>query len=141
MQTIDQLWLKWRDTFWQFFRFGIVGFVGFIVDWAMLHVGMDLIGLDPVAAGLFSFPFAVTATWIGNRVYTFKDAKPMSCAEQFTKFAIVCAVGLGFNRGTYSTLVTFVPLVHDFPVLGLLAGTAAGMFFNFFASKKHVFGA
>ncbi|MDD4615500.1 MAG: GtrA family protein [Alphaproteobacteria bacterium] len=139
MQVINDLWARGRGTFWQFFRFGIVGFVGFIVDWAMLHVGIDLLGLGRVAAGLFSFPFAVTATWIGNRTYTFKDAKPMPVCKQFSKFALVCAVGLSFNRGTYSFLVTFVPLVHDFPVLGLLAGTAAGMFFNFFASKKHVF--
>jgi putative flippase GtrA len=60
--------------------------------------------------------------------------------KQLTKFAIVCAIGLVFNRGTYSLLVSTIPVVYEYPVIGLLGGTAAGMFFNFFAARKHVFG-
>jgi putative flippase GtrA len=129
----------WKETAEQFFKFGIIGFVGFIVDAAFLYVGIDALGLGRVAAGFFSFPFAVTATWVGNRLFTFRDASPMPAAKQLAKFAFICAIGLLFNRGTYSLLVTFVPFVYRYPVIGLLAGTSAGMFFNFFASKKHVF--
>jgi len=130
----------WLETARQFFKFGIVGAVGFGVDTVMLYFGIGVLGLGRVAAGLFSFPFAVTATWIGNRVYTFPEAQPMSAAKQLAKFAIVCAIGLVFNRGTYSLLVTTIHFVYDYPVIGLLGGTAAGMFFNFFAARKHVFG-
>jgi putative flippase GtrA len=130
-----------RNLALQFFKFGIIGALGFVVDSVMLYVGIDALGLGRVAAGLFSFPFAVTATWIGNRFFTFRDARPMPAARQFTKFALVCAIGLVFNRGTYSILVSTVPYVYAYPLIGLLAGTGAGMFFNFFASKKHVFGA
>jgi putative flippase GtrA len=134
-----EAWEYWLGTARQFFKFGIVGFVGFVVDWAMLHVGISALGLGRVAAGLFSFPFAVTATWIGNRRFTFREAAPMPAMKQLAKFAFVCAIGLVFNRGTYSLLVSTIPLVYDYPVIGLLAGTAAGMFFNFFAARKHVF--
>jgi putative flippase GtrA len=130
----------WEETARQFFKFGVVGVVGFIVDTAMLYYGIHMLGMERVAAGLFSFPFAVTATWLGNRLFTFKNAPPMSAAKQLAKFTLVCAVGLVFNRGTYSLLVTSIPLVYDYPVIGLLAGTGAGMFFNFFASRRHVFG-
>ncbi|NTU76847.1 MAG: GtrA family protein, partial [Alphaproteobacteria bacterium] len=123
----------------QFTKFGIVGVLGFIVDTVFLYLGIEALGLSRVAAGMFSFPFAVTATWIGNRVFTFRHAKKEPLAKQWGKFAVVCAIGLVFNRGTYSLLVSIVPIVYDYPVLGLLAGTAAGMFFNFFASKKLVF--
>lgn len=130
----------WLLTAKQFFKFGIVGVVGFIVDTVMLYAGIHALGLSRVAAGLFSFPFAVTATWIGNRVYTFRDAVHLPPMQQLAKFAVICAVGLVFNRGTYSLMVSTIPFVYDYPVLGLLGGTAAGMFFNFFASRRHVFG-
>jgi putative flippase GtrA len=82
----------------------------------------------------------VTTTWIGNRRFTFRDAKPMRATKQLAKFAIVCAVGLIFNRGTYALLVNYVSFIYDYPIIGILAGTGVGMFFNFFAAKKHVFG-
>jgi len=130
----------WIGTSRQFFKFGIVGVIGFAVDTAMLYFGIHLLDLTRVEAGLFSFPFAVSSTWIGNRIYTFRDAPPMPAVKQLAKFSFVCAIGLVFNRGTYTLLVSTIPVVFDYPVLGLLAGTVAGMFFNFFASRKHVFG-
>lgn len=128
-----------NETSRQFFKFGIVGVVGFAVDTAFLYLGIDALGLGRVAAGFFAFPFAVTVTWIGNRLYTFRDAPHEPPAKQWAKFASVCAVGIVFNRGTYTLMVSFIPFVYAAPVLGLLGGTAAGMFFNFFASKRLVF--
>ena len=130
----------WTSTVRQFGKFGIVGALGFIVDSGLLYFGIYVLGLGHDAAGLFSFPFAVTFTWIGNRLFTFRDAPRMPMAKQWAKFAAVCAIGLVFNRGTYILLNHTVPLVYSYPVLGLLAGTAAGMFFNFFAARRHVFG-
>ena len=130
----------WRATARQFFKFGVVGVAGFAVDNAMLYFGIYALDMGRVAAGFFSFPFAVTATWAGNRAFTFRDAPPMPAAKQWAKFAAVCAVGIVFNRGTYILLVSTVPFVYAHPFLGLLAGTGTGMFFNFFASRRHVFG-
>ena len=128
------------ETCRQFVKFGMVGVVGFAVDSAMLYVGIDGLGLKPVAAGFFSFPFSVTTTWIGNRLFTFRHAPKTPAARQLAKFAGICAVGLVFNRGTYSLLVSLVPLIYANPIIGLLAGTGVSMFFNFFTAKKHVFG-
>ena len=123
----------------QFLKFGMVGVAGFIVDTFFLYIGIDGLGLGRVAAGFFSFPFAVTVTWAGNRLFTFRGAQHEPMAKQWSKFAAVCVVGIVFNRGTYSLLVSTIPLVYDYPVIGLLGGTAAGMFFNFFASRRLVF--
>ncbi|MDE2029703.1 MAG: GtrA family protein [Alphaproteobacteria bacterium] len=131
---------EWRATARQFFKFGIVGALGFCIDTAFLYAGIYAMGLSRVAAGLFSFPFAVTFTWFGNRTFTFRKAAPPPPAQQWAKFAAVCVVGLVFNRGTYSLLVMFVPVVYAHPILGIIAGTGVGMLFNFFLSRKHVFG-
>lgn len=124
----------------QFLKFGVVGVAGFVVDAAFLYLGLELLGLGRIAAGFFAFPFAVTFTWIGNRLYTFKDSPREPLLKQWSKFASVCAIGIVFNRGTYSLLVSAIPLVYHYPVLGLLAGTLTAMFFNFFASHRFVFG-
>ena len=71
-----------RQTALQFFKFGIVGVVGFSVDSAMLYFGIYALGLGRVTAGFFSFPFAVTVNWIGHRIFTFRDAPPMQAAQQ-----------------------------------------------------------
>ena len=123
----------------QFIKFGFVGVIGFVVDTAFLYIGINGLGLGRVAAAFFSFPFAVTVTWIGNRLFTFREVEHEPMAKQWAKFAIVCAVGIVFNRGTYTLCVSTIPLVYDYPVIGLLAGTGVAMFFNFFASKHLVF--
>jgi putative flippase GtrA len=43
------------------------------------------------------------------------------------------------NYGTYAALVASVPLVATRPVLGVAAGSVAGLVFNFTLSKLWVF--
>lgn len=128
-----------HPTFHQFIRFCMIGVIGFLVDFVMLTVGIELLGLGRYLAAYFSFPFAVLATWLGNRLFTFRGASRHSRREEFLRFASVCLVGLIVNRGTYSLVITTVPLAYTHPTLGLIAGTGAGLFFNFFLAKKLVF--
>lgn len=126
-------------TFRQFIKFGMIGVMGFIVDFVMLTVGIEILHLGRYAAAFFSFPFAITATWLGNRHFTFRGQSRHSAREEFLRFVSVCALGLVINRGTYSLVITLVPIAYTHPILGLIAGTGTGMFFNFFLSKKLVF--
>jgi putative flippase GtrA len=137
--VIKVLRARHRVTFVQFLKFGTVGVAGFALDNALVYFGIYALGLGRVAAGFASFPIVVTFTWFGNRIFTFRHADRSGTALQWARFAAVCAIGLVFNRGTYSLLVSTVPMVYAYPVLGLLAGTAAGMFFNFFMARRVVF--
>jgi putative flippase GtrA len=128
-----------RQTAVQFLRFGIIGVLGFGVDYGFFHLGLDVLGLGHYFSAIFSFPFAVTFTWLGNRWFTFRGQGRKPVHEEWARFFAVCAIGFFLNRGTYALTVSFIPLAYAYPVLGLLAGTAAGMFFNFFFSKKLVF--
>ncbi len=123
----------------QFLKFGTVGFGGFCIDYAMLHVGLDVLGLGRYGSALFSFPFAVTATWLGNRLFPFRGQSKHRAHHELVRFVGVCAVGLVLNRGAYSLVVYLLPLAYTYPIIGLLAGTAAGMLFNFFSARKVVF--
>ncbi|MFY9288584.1 MAG: GtrA family protein [Alphaproteobacteria bacterium] len=128
-----------HKTVRQFFKFGVIGAIGFVFDTALVYSGIYILGIDPIYAPYFSFPFVVTFTWLGNRFFTFRDAKREKIAQQLMRFVTVCSVGLVFNRGTVTLLMTNIPFVYQHPVFGLIAGTGVGMFFNFFTSKKLVF--
>ena len=136
----------------QFFKFGIVGVVGFIVDAGVLALCMKVGGLGPYEGRLVSFLIAVTVTWLGNRHFTFKEkptpaathASPVTptattATKQWFQFLIVCLGGFALNYGTYAALMATCPLVAAWPTLGVAAGSLAGMFFNFFTSKNFVF--
>ena len=128
-----------RDIIIQFSKFALIGVVGFVVDFSFFHLGLDVLGFGHYYSALFSFPFAVTATWIGNRSFTFRGQSKHKVHQEWARFALVCLVGLVLNRGTFMLLTATVSLVYEYPVLGLIGGTAMAMFFNFFGSKKLVF--
>jgi putative flippase GtrA len=139
MRAVKSLAIQHRDLIIQFLKFGIIGMLGFVVDWCFFHIALDRLGFNRYTSAAFSFPFAVTATWIGNRLFTFRGQNSGSVHMQWLRFFAVCAVGFIINRGTFSLLTCSIPLVYQYPVLGLLGGTGAGMFFNFFFARKLVF--
>lgn len=123
----------------QFIKFGLVGTLGFLVDTAVLYGCME-VGTGPYGGRAISFVVAASVTWFCNRHFTFKDRKGRESArKQWAKFFVVAMGGFCFNYGTYAVLIAWVPLVAIYPVLGVAAGSIAGLFFNFFASKRVVF--
>ena len=53
---------------------------------------------------------------------------------------MVNLVGFTFNYGTYAVLIALVPIVAANPVLGVAAGSLAGLVGNFVLSRRFVFG-
>ena len=128
-----------RADFVQFFKLGLVGVVGYIVDIAVLAFCMHAFGMGPYTGRIFSFLAGASTTWICNRLFTFRGQGSGRAGTQWAKFVAVCAGGFALNYGTYAFLVATVPLVRAYLPLGVAAGSLAGMFFNFFAAKRLVF--
>jgi putative flippase GtrA len=61
-------------------------------------------------------------------------------ARQWALFVVLNLVGFAFNYGTYAALVATVALVAQHPVIGVAAGSLAGMMGNFLLSRRYVFG-
>jgi putative flippase GtrA len=122
----------------QFLRFGVVGVGGLIVDTAVLYAAFGL-GLGLYAGRVVSYLAAATFTWAANRRFTFVQADPAPAFVQWLKFLAANGIGAVVNYATYAALVTWVPLATAHPVIGVAAGSIAGLAFNFTVSKRWVF--
>lgn len=128
-----------RKVIEQFLRFGVVGTVGFLVDSAVL-LGMLALGLGPYGGRVVSYVAAASTTFALNRAWTFRAApRDAPMGAQWGRFLVLNLVGFAANYGTYAALIATTPLVAAHPVLGVAAGSVAGMFINFGLSRRFVF--
>jgi len=128
-----------RKIIEQFLRFGVVGTAGFLVDSAVL-LSLMALGLGPYGGRAVSYLAAASTTFALNRAWTFRDAgRDRPVASQWGRFVLLNLVGFAANYGTYAALIATSPLVAEYPVLGVAAGSVAGMFINFGLSRRFVF--
>ena len=121
----------------QFSKFAIIGGAGFFVDVGVLYL-LRHAGLDLYSARVFSFIAAVTFTWVGNRLFTFRtasEARRRLTAEWLLYLGAMTFGGL-VNYGVYATLVTLLAPFREHPWLAVAAGTGAGMLINFLFARR-----
>jgi len=123
----------------QFLAFGVVGTVGFLVDAGVLTLALAFSDLGYYWGRLLSFLAAATVTWALNRRYTFRAAAKDRRFMQWARFVAVNSGGGLVNYATYAALIAASALVRDWPVLGVAAGSIAGLLVNFTLSKWLVF--
>ncbi|HEX3991207.1 MAG TPA: GtrA family protein [Acetobacteraceae bacterium] len=122
----------------QFFMFGMVGLVGFVIDTGTVYALRHSVGL--YLAGLAAYFTAATGTWFCNRFWTFRHiGRSDPWHVQWRRFLAANFSGFIINRGVYALLVTFVAAAAREPVLAVFAGAMAGLTLNFNLSRKLVF--
>lgn len=119
-------------------RFGVVGVAGFVVD-ALVLLAAIALGTGPWWGRGLSYLAAASTTFALNRAWTFRDAARDRPAQRWALFLAVNLVGFACNYGTYAALIATAPLVASHPVLGVAAGSLAGMAGNFLLSRRLVF--
>jgi putative flippase GtrA len=123
----------------QFLSFAAVGVVGFVVDASALYFAMHVLGAGLYGGRLLSYLAAATTTWALNRSYTFRTQRSHNKFAEWGRFLGANAVGGLVNYATYAILVTWVPMAAAHPVLGVAAGSIAGLTVNFLLSRRVVF--
>jgi putative flippase GtrA len=124
----------------RFLRFGLVGGAGFFVNEAALFVMLAGVHLDRYTAQIPAFFVAVTFTWWGNRMLTFREhAAKTSLVREWGKFVMANGLGAIANYALYVSLLRFAPYPANIPYFALAAGTLLGLVFNFTMSKRFVF--
>lgn len=146
---------RWFKFFFQFGKFAVVGFFNAAVDFGVLNV---LIFLTGITAGAYyslfkasSFIVANVNSYFWNKWWTFKKKDVLEegmgepgAAKQYTQFFIVSVIGLGLNVGAASLVVNIVGPQFGIGAagwanIGAVAGSAAGLIWNFVGYKFIVF--
>jgi putative flippase GtrA len=124
----------------QILLFAISGALGFVVDAGIVQFLVREFALNPYGARVISFLAAATTTWAFNRRYTFAGhGKNGSRRHELLRYLIAMAVGFALNYGTYAACLALWSLVHQWPVIGVAAGSIAGAVVNFLSSKYWIF--
>jgi putative flippase GtrA len=122
----------------KFLSFSIIGVGGFLVDSVILLAFVRGLELGLYLSRVFSFLGAATFTWAMNRRFTFRTHGSDRLRE-WAKFLLANSVGGLVNYAVYATLVASSVRVASQPVLGVAAGSLAGLSVNFILSKRAVF--
>ncbi len=89
-----------RKLLVQFTRFGLVGFVGLIVDFGLFNLlratvfDPDHIHEGPVFAKIISTILAIIVNWVGNRHWTFREHRGPQLVREGIQFGVVSIGGL-----------------------------------------------
>lgn len=87
-----------KELFIKFFKFGLVGVSGVVVDFGVTWLLKEQLRLNKYIANSAGFGCAVVSNYVLNRIWTFHSSDP-HVGLQFAKFAIVALIGLGMNNG------------------------------------------
>jgi len=127
----------------EFLRFLTAGAAGFAVDSLMLLGLVQGAGWQPMLARVASFALALSATWLINRMWTFRPVTEEKSARGIVaEFLGYCGVQLAGGAANFALYATIVAVTGHSTVelLGALAaGSATGLIINYFGARKFVF--
>lgn len=122
----------------QFFRFCLVGALGFVTDFGMLYLGVKVLEMGTLSARILSFIIAATVTWKANRHFTFVQQGHGSLRE-WLQYLLLTSIGGGINVIVYQIWLSLTDHGTLNLFLAVAAGSATAMLFNFAISKRVVF--
>jgi putative flippase GtrA len=116
----------------------LVGSIGFVADATVLHLLVGR-GWDAYLGRLASFLCAGTVTWALNRRFTFQMPPGRRLHREWTRYLALNGIGAGINYAVYAACLLTLDVVRAHLVLGVAAGSVAGLGFNFVACNLWLF--
>ena len=123
----------------QFLKFGIVGGIGFIVDFSILWLLARYYLVDIYLARIISFCIAVFTTWLLNRNLTFVVSNTLTKQKEYSYYFIIQTIGAILNYTIFILLIQNISICKEFLILPLAIASVIVMFFNFLALKKFLY--
>jgi putative flippase GtrA len=120
-------------------RFGLVGCAGFVVDTAVLYLALYELGMSYYGGRIVSYTLAASSTWYMNRRFTFADSRNDNRLGEWARFLMLNLFGGAVNYGVYAAYMRMHTDAMTAPAIGVALGSVAGMFVNFYLSRRLVF--
>ncbi len=87
-----------KDLIKKLFKFGIVGFSAFIIDYGLMVVFTELLGIDYMISSALSFTVSVIYNYILSILWVFDVNKKDKGLKSFIIFVVLSVIGLLFNQ-------------------------------------------
>jgi putative flippase GtrA len=81
----------------RFLKFAVVGTIGAVIDFGVMNLLTQAMGMSLVPAGTISFTCAVTSNFIWNRFWTYPDSRSRSITRQLVMFFAVNIAGVAIR--------------------------------------------
>ena len=81
----------------KFFKFGIVGFIGMLIDFSITFLLKEKLRIHRYIASSTGFTIAASSNYFLNRIWTFHSSNPGIITE-YSTFIIISVIGLGINN-------------------------------------------
>lgn len=137
MITTDKI-LKKETTDWkiQLFRYVIVGGISFIVDYSLLFVLTEHVGLHYIVSATISFIAGLIVNYTISTNWIFRNSKLSNTIVEFIIYGAIGVVGLVLNN---ILLYLFTDILHIHYMISKLITAALVMGWNFVGRRIILF--
>lgn len=125
-----------NNTIVQLFRYGFVGGIAFVADYGTLYVLTEYVHLYHLISAGVAFIIGLLVNYVLSIRWVFEEHTSSSKMTEFTIFAVIGVIGLGFNELIIYTGTDICGLHY---MLSKLISTIIVFFWNFFARKYMLF--
>lgn len=116
----------------QLFRFGIVGGIAFLIDYSVLFICTEYLGIYYLISSFISFTVSTVFNYIASVRWVFDVNQKKSQRRNFVLFIVFSVIGLGINQCIMWFGVEKLDLYY---MLVKIGATAIVMVFNFVTRK------
>jgi len=116
----------------QLLKFGVVGVIAFVIDYLVLFICTEFLGIYYLISSLISFSVSTVFNYIASVKWVFNVNQERRRRKNFVLFIVFSIVGLGLNQ----LIMWFgVDVLHIYYMLVKIGATAIVMVFNFVTRK------
>lgn len=124
--------IKDNKLIMQILKFGIVGGIATVIDFAVLFVLKEFVGINEIIANTISFIVSVIYNYIASVTWVFDVDKEKDSKKQFIIFIFFSVIGLLINN---LILWICIDKLDIYYLIGKLLATFVVMVFNFVTRK------
>lgn len=135
---------KMQKLIKQILKFGVVGGISAILDFAIYTVLIKLFGVHYLVAGFFGFTISLIFNYIASMAFVFERKEDANKKKEFMVFTILSLIGLALTELIIWMIVEgyrFLPEIHFelmnqwIEIFGKVVATGIVMIYNFITRK------
>lgn len=125
-----------RKLLEQIVKFGLVGVIATIIDYAILMFLSQVIGWDPVLSSGISFTISLVFNYLASMKYVFVRKEDMDRRKEFGFFVVLSLIGLALNQTCMAIGTSILGSGAIAVTINKVFATAIVMAWNFLSRKK-----